>query len=61
MTLDEAIKHCEDVVKSNVCDECKNNHKQLKSWLVELKDLKCRMSYMSDPLAIGDRHEMGGW
>lgn len=46
MTLDEAIKHCEEVAKENRemcipgCDECADNHEQLASWLKELKALK---------------------
>lgn len=40
MTLDEAIKHCEEV--ANSCDntECAIDHKQLAEWLRELKELK---------------------
>lgn len=38
MTLDEAIKHCEEIVCKN--DECKEDHKQLASWLKELKCLR---------------------
>lgn len=40
MTLDEAIKHSLEVVKSNTCTECKSDHKQLADWLKELKQLK---------------------
>lgn len=47
MTLDEAIKHCEDVVRFNemYCDaedsvsdrvKCAADHRQLAEWLVEL-------------------------
>ena len=35
MTLDEAIKHCEEKVDS--CDNCAEEHKQLAEWLKELK------------------------
>ena len=38
MTLDEAIKHCEEIECKN--DECKEDHKQLASWLKELKCLR---------------------
>ena len=38
MTLDEAIKHCED--KSAGCSECANEHRQLAEWLKELKLLR---------------------
>lgn len=37
MTLDEAIQHCRD--KEN-CSQCGQEHKQLKEWLEELKDLR---------------------
>lgn len=36
MTLDEAIKHAEEVAESR-CDECGAEHKQLAKWLKELK------------------------
>lgn len=39
MTLDEAIKHCEEVADSK-CDECGAEHRQLAEWLKELKELK---------------------
>ena len=39
MTLDEAIRHCLD--KEN-CSQCGQEHKQLREWLEELKDLKTR-------------------
>lgn len=38
MTLDEAIKHCED--KSAGCSKCADEHKQLAEWLKELKSLR---------------------
>lgn len=39
MTLDEAIQHCRD--KEN-CSQCGQEHKQLREWLEELKDLRLR-------------------
>ena len=36
ITLDEAIKHCEEVA-NNKCSECGRQHKQLATWLKELK------------------------
>lgn len=39
MTLDEAIQHCRD--KEN-CSQCGQEHKQLREWLEELKDLRTR-------------------
>lgn len=41
MTLDEAIEHCDEVASNNeTCEECSSDHKQLKSWLIELKSLR---------------------
>ena len=43
MTLDEAIKHCEDVVGANEVlgdAECAADHRQLAEWLKELKEAK---------------------
>ena len=40
MTLDEAIKHCEEREKEqalNGCFACAEEHKQLAEWLKELK------------------------
>lgn len=39
MTLEEAIKHC-DEVSNTLCDSCGAEHRQLADWLRELKDLK---------------------
>ena len=56
MTIDEAIKHCEEVAEENEqmatynllctesqendCLECAKEHRQLAEWLRELKDLR---------------------
>lgn len=40
MKLDDAIKHCEDVINSSECEDCRNEHKQLAIWLKELKEFK---------------------
>lgn len=37
MTIEEAIKHCEEVADSK-CDKCGAEHKQLAKWLIELKE-----------------------
>lgn len=39
MTLDEAIQHCRD--KEN-CSQCGQEHKRLREWLEELKDLRSK-------------------
>ena len=42
MTLDEAIKHCEEVATqcTNTNKKCSNDHIQLANWLKELKKYK---------------------
>ena len=40
MTLDEAIKHCEEVADTCENAECGKEHKQLAEWLKALKTLK---------------------
>jgi hypothetical protein len=40
MTLDEAIKHAEEVAKETSCKPCAIEHKQLAAWLKELKKRK---------------------
>lgn len=41
MTIDEAIQHCEDVIKENKqCAECQDDHRQLIEWLTELKEYR---------------------
>lgn len=35
MTLEEAIKHCEE--RAKICDECGKEHKRLAEWLEELR------------------------
>lgn len=38
MSLDEAIKHCEEKSLDNSVDaKCRNEHRQLAQWLAELK------------------------
>lgn len=37
MTLQEAIKHCQDVAAVK-CDECGKEHQQLAGWLTKLAD-----------------------
>lgn len=37
MTLDEAIRHAEEVAANEPCEECADEHVQLAAWLTELK------------------------
>ena len=39
MTLEEAIKHAEEVAATS-CDEYREDHEQLATWLKELQDIK---------------------
>lgn len=52
LTLDEAIKHCQEKAD---CSECGKEHKQLAEWLIELKQLK-----ENPPLKFEDLKE-GMW
>ena len=42
MTLDEAIKHAEEVAidQDLCCSECAEEHRQLAEWLKQLKEIK---------------------
>lgn len=43
MTLEEAIKHCEEKsieLKNNGCESCANDHEVLARWLKELLYLR---------------------
>ena len=40
MTIDEAIKHCEEVSASCNGNKCGLEHNQLKEWLIELKEYR---------------------
>ncbi len=63
MTLDEAIEHCDEVSKSEACEECKNQHEQLKEWLVEYKGLKKYKEYFDrlygEALEVANYHLNG--
>lgn len=54
MTLDEAIKHCEDIVAKcgNKKSQCALDHEQLHDWLMELKQYKEKK--LSNPKNIGN-------
>ncbi|EJU22503.1 hypothetical protein HMPREF1143_1770 [Peptoanaerobacter stomatis] len=40
MTLKEAINHIDEVIKDTECEECKKEHIQLKTWLIELQEFR---------------------
>lgn len=59
MTLKEAIEHLDDVLQNKEwkCEECKNEHIQLRDWLNELKackDLEEKGRLLKLPCAVGD-------
>lgn len=60
MTLNEAIEHLCDILKPDKkweCEECKNEHIQLREWLNELKtykDLEEQGKLLKLPVAVGD-------
>lgn len=47
MDLDEAIKHAYAVANSK-CDSCGTEHRQLASWLNELKEVKYELKYIDE-------------
>lgn len=40
MSLDEAIKHCEEVLPIAETSQCAKEHIQLREWLIELKQYR---------------------
>ena len=40
MTIDEAIRYCEEIAEHNHYKECRDEHAQLAEWLRELKRYK---------------------
>lgn len=39
-TLDDAIKHYDEIGKSSISQECSKKNHQVRDWLVELKQYK---------------------
>lgn len=71
MTIDEAIKHCEDVVVKNIkktndrnaddpeardCFECAYEHQQLAEWLKELKRYRKIKELCQNEIAYINNH-----
>lgn len=46
MTIDEAIAHAKETAytRTDLCDECREEHKQLAQWLTELKELRITLN-----------------
>lgn len=66
MTLDEAIAHAKEVFENQyVCEDCREEHKQLAEWLEQLRDYKSIFEekqetnldhYFEDLLKTGGRY-----
>ena len=48
MTLNEAIKHCEEKSKELGCTKCGKEHAQLAEWLKELQRYRFTYSVLLD-------------
>ena len=46
MTIEEAIAHAKETAdtRTDLCDECREEHKQLAQWLTELKELRITLN-----------------
>lgn len=56
MTLEEAIKHCEEKAKG--CDACAKEHKELAMWLKELLErIKATAKYFGISLEEFDHRD----
>ena len=55
MTIEEAIKHIDEVVSNGaMCEECCNEHLQLKQWLLENIELKKLNVSLVDELQLNN-------
>lgn len=61
MELNEAIEHCQEIINSSECDECKKQHMQLKTWLEELKILKEEHKMKRNWIDIIELYKNGGF
>lgn len=49
MSIEEAIKHIDEVVSNGaMCEECNKEHLQLKQWLLENIELKKQVASLVD-------------
>lgn len=60
MNLEEAIKHLEETLEDSTkiwgCENCKEEHKQLLTWLLELRSLRAqREAEENAPLTMDQR------
>ena len=54
MTLEETIKHCEELAEKHSGDGCEMEHKQLAEWLIELRHYKNVWKTPSQKLKINE-------
>lgn len=63
MTIEEAIAHAQETAdtRTDLCDECREEHRQLADWLAELKQLREETSKLKRllKLAVNDFEVMG--
>ena len=63
MTIEEAIAHAQKTAdtRTDLCDECREEHRQLADWLAELKQLREETSKLKRllKLAVNDFEVMG--
>lgn len=63
MTIEEAIAHAQKTAdtRTDLCDECREEHRQLADWLTELKQLREETSKLKRllKLAVDDFDVMG--
>jgi len=65
MTLEEAIKHLEDTLSNPAhawnCESCKDEHKQLLDWLLELQSVRTKREQdRNAPLTLDELAAMDG-
>lgn len=56
MNIQEAIEHCNEVINSNECEGCKQEHEQLKEWLLAVsawkeQDMAKKMNWIKDEVS----------
>lgn len=60
MTIEAAIKHCEEVSRRSPCTPCEREHMRLAAWLTELVSLRAQQKQPNEPLTLEELREMDG-
>lgn len=60
MTIEAAIKHCEEVGGCSPCTPCEREHMRLAAWLSELVSLRAQQKQPNEPLTLGELRQMDG-